>query len=311
MANLLFKTRFQYTTIGDPVVAGAAVKFPVTGANEGYDWACTGLNAQSVYIQLINNSATVTPGNYLNFADKPAIIPVTNAELPGYYGNAVTLNLKDTGFIGNGANVGWGGQNMFVIQRIADGTNPLPPVMDDLYVTSTFKLSPDIWSGMVPGNAGKSDTTIFQFKTGGYIDPITGLVTYKGDQRIVVQATKNSSGLIEIKTHADQNANGPFSPSLPDLWETVSSAAPIDQSGYNKLEFFVHRHATAGICKVAVNDVIVCNLTNVCTKGTLGLDIGRIFIPMYTGANLGKGMSTYAKWRAFDGIPGGSILLTA
>lgn len=309
MANLLWKTKFKETTIGDAVAAGSAVKFPVTGANEGYDWACTPLNAQSVAIQLINNSAPVTPANYLSFADKPAIIPVSTTELPGYFGNAVTLNLKDTGLIGAGADVGWGGQNMLIIQRIADGTNPLPPVMDDLYTLSSFKLSADIWAGMVPGNAGKSDTTLWQIKSGGYVDPVTGWVTYKGDHRVVVQATKNAAGVVEIKCHADQNANGP-TVGLPDLWEVSSSAATIDQNGYNKLEVFVHRHATAGVFKVAVNDVVVCNLTNVCTKGSLGLDIGRIFAcPMYTGANLGKGTSTYAKLRFFDGIPGGSVLL--
>lgn len=309
MANLLFKTRFKDTVVEDPVAAGTAVKFPLTGTNEGYDWTCPGLNAQSVAIQLINNSASVTPANYTSFADKPVLITVSTTELPGYYGNAVTLGLKDTGLIGAGADVGWGGQNMLIIQRIADGTDPLPPVLDDLYMTSTFKLSADIWAGMVAGNAGKSDTTLWQFKSGGWVDPTTGLVTYKGDQRIVVQATKNAAGVIEIKCHADQNANGP-TVGLPDLWEVSSSAATIDQAGYNKLEIFIHRHATAGIFKVAVNDTIVCNLTNVCTKGSLGLDIGRLFIcPMYTGANLGKGVSSYAKVKAFDGIPGGSVLL--
>jgi len=310
MSNLLFKTRFKGTDIGSPVAAGSAVKFPVTGANEGYDWACAGLNADNVNIQLISNDSVVTPTNYLDFGNA-TLIPVTNAELAGYYGNAIHMELKDTGLAGSHhANVGWGGQNMLIIQRIANGTNPLPPVMTDLYMTSTFKLPATFYgSGMEAGNpGGRADTTLWQFKTGGHV--VAGQVTYQGDLRFVGQLTKNSSGGLEIKVHADNNANGPWTGN-PDLWE-YSAPVPsnFDINGYNQIEIFVHRHATAGVVKVAVNGVVVHNLSGLVLMGPGNYDIGRIFAcPVYTGANLGLETIDFAKLKYFDGIPGGSVLL--
>lgn len=300
-STILFKTDFTNTTLPGYTNSGQSAKNKISGANNGYQWPVSGggsnqrLNALEAYVQLINDFDTVTSVNAINYGTAD-ILPVN--DLPGYTGNQLSLVLKDTGAIHNsGVNTPWDGQNDFIFSRAADGS-VVPPDLTDLYLRYYIKYPGSLYTALQAGVSNRDRAIMSEFKTGAFVTSWDGVVHYVGDLRINMALQKASTGIVYVNTHCDQGANGNapgtipstidkkdiWSVTAPDYWSVDSYNAPIVFDQWMKVEYYMHRHQTAGLFKAAINDRIVCNYTGR-TLGQYSCPVGRLMPWMaYSGA---------------------------
>ena len=323
-STILFATDFgSGTTLGSYTTAGTSSKAALTGANNGYQWPYSGgsnqrLDALQAYIQLINDYTSVTTANAATYGTA-VISPVL--DLPGYTGNQLTLTVLDTGAIsppGPGTNMPWDGQNDFIFSRAADGS-VVPPDLTDLYLRFYIKYPISLYSALQGGVSNRDRAILTEFKTGAF-RKTDGTISYAGDLRINGAIQKDSNNIVYINFHCDQGANGGggiipstydkkdiWSVTAADYWSVDSYAAPIVFDQWMKVEYYMHRHETAGLFKAAINDRIVCNYTGR-TLGQYRCPVGRLMPFMaYSGAGLVTVSGCDLEMR--DLPPVGSVLL--
>lgn len=322
-STILFKTDFTNTSKTGYITSGASSKDKLSGANNGYAWPVSGggsnqsLNALEAYVQLINDFDPVTTANNASYGTCQ-ILPVN--DLPGYSGNQLSLVLLDTGFLANGVNTPFDGQNDFIFSRAADGS-VVPPDLTDLYLKYYIKFPGSLYTALQAGVSNHDRAILTEWKEGGWVSPWDSVVHYVGSMRINIAIQKAANGVMYINTHADQGANGagvglipstidksaPWSVTAADYWSVDSYAAPIVFDQWMKVEYYMHRHETAGRFKAAIDGNIVCDYTGR-TLGQYRCPIGRLMPWMaYSGA--GPCAVSGCDLEIRDLPPTGSVLL--
>lgn len=315
-STILFETDFTDTTLAGYTATGSSKNAfnNITGANNGYTWPHIGggslqlLQALTTYVQLIHNYDNLSLANVPNYG-ACTITPVT--DLPGYAGNALNLSVFDSGYLNHGINEEFGAQNDFIFIRVTDGTSPLPDDLTNLYTCCYIKYPSTLRTALLAlGGGSRGRAITWEFKTGGY----AGL--YGGDFRINLALERAGDGTFFWNTHADKNSNGTMTSdaalsakwiATDPYWSVDNTLVPVLWDTWMKIEVFMHRHATSGRLKVAVNDGVICNYTGR-TLGEYGLPVGR-FMPIigYSAAGVTSVSACDLEIRDFP--PPGSVLL--
>lgn len=176
---------------------------------------------------------------------------------------ALYLELRDAGFIKTGSNRAWGGQMHITFQRITNGTNVAALAdLDDVYCSYYFKRPAALAASMAVGDR----VVQWDYKTGGYNN------LFGGSLRLVGYLQKAADGNLYsfIRADRDANANPPIAPDgispFPYVagspgatyWEEYNTTTAVPLDVWNKIEIYIHKHNSRGICLVAYNGVIVC-----------------------------------------------------
>ncbi|QOJ24077.1 MAG: hypothetical protein HRU78_10835 [Gammaproteobacteria bacterium] len=181
-STLLFESNFEpNVTHNNFAVNGIQDQLSGTDLTTGFIWptaqpsfpnggAGQALNCNWSVIYLGHKYATLSPANVGNYAvvDFPTMIGPD-----GSTGRALHLNLKDTGALDNNkdlpyyTNRPFGGQLDLMFNRISNNTNPLPPMLEDVYFSYWCKR-PGALSAQIPN---VNDVVVqVDNKTGGWFD---------------------------------------------------------------------------------------------------------------------------------------------
>ncbi|QOJ19928.1 MAG: hypothetical protein HRU77_04015 [Gammaproteobacteria bacterium] len=300
ISTLLFESNFEANTTHDNFAAnGVQDQMSGTDLTTGFTWPTAqpsfpnggdgqALNCNWSVIYLGHKFATLSPANVGNYAvvDFP-----TMTGPDGSTGRALHLNLKDTGQIDHVSHVNqpFGGQLDLMFNRVSDNTNPLPPLLGDVYFSYWCKR-PGALSAQIP-NVNDSAVQV-DFKTGGWYDGTKN--QYGGGFRTVLHIVRMQDGSLRWRAIADNGANGgmttdpsgilPFNAVSPNkiYWYETHKTAPVTLDAWFKVEGYIHMHESKGICLFAIDDQIICHHIGR-TKDEFGLPWGRIMpILMYS-----------------------------
>lgn len=278
--------------------------WPGQSANMPNAMPGTPLNINWSTVLLINNYAT-TMGTVSDYGT--ATIQDTTGP-DGTTEKELALNLKDTGLINNGSNVGFGGQMWLLLNRISTGTVIPASDINDIYVGYHFK-HPASMGSTLP-NSGRM--IISDFKSGGD----AGL--YGGDFRILTAIEKDASGNLMWRAMADRGGNTtktvapdgikPFDATSGNFlyWRETNKVLPVTFNVWHKYELYIHRHATKGLALWAIDDQVICAHQGR-TLGEYGNQWGR-FMPFGIYTSAGPGSGSIVRPEIWDFPKNGSVL---
>lgn len=317
VSNILFSSNFASATAlsaWSSASGEARKQFSGVDAETGFRWPTEGLprdpglqsyGANIVIFHNYNTAATIvaSPNSYGTVTIDSAIGPF------GASVNQMTITLLDSGLIDNGSNVPYGAQMHLEIPRVS-GSGYVPPDIPDIYMSYWFKRPASMLSAMPVGQASVQ----WDFKSGGYNNE------YGGDFRIVQELYKGADGLLYSLIRADRAANGtmttdpggilPFdainSSGVFRYWQEIDKAVSVPVDTWNKLEIYIHRHQTNGICLAAINDNITCYHVGR-TLGEFENPWGRMYV-VSDYSPVVPNSHTVCMLRIHDYPPAGSVL---
>lgn len=323
-SNLLFSTNF----------AGAITLYPVNSSNVlvGTDSETrqlfplnNGTNQGAMRILHVSITRIQSPGSSVAdiaaARDSYGFAAIQNTTGPdGTTEKELYLELRDAGFIKTGSNRAWGGQMHITFQRITNGTNVAAlSDLDNIYCSYYFKRPASLGTSMAVGDR----VAQWDYKTGGYNGQFGGSLRMLG----YLEKATNGNLYSVIRADRDANANPPIAPDgispFPyaagtagaTYWDEYDTTTAIPLNTWNKIEIYIHKHNSRGICLVAYNGVIVCahvGRTRSEYADLYGEDWGRLFpFLIYSGNTLGTpGLTSgsMCRLRFHDYPPVGSVL---
>lgn len=286
-ATMLFKSNFGTgVLLGSPynlTTNGAWQAITGTDKETGHTWPIIALGSDFSGIQMI----TTDPITSLTLPDY-AFNEIRKISGPkGNPINALSQNIKIKGPAGT-----WDAQSPLIIQRpwtIGD--------VADLYITYWYKNPAISITQLDPVIPGAGEMLQFQFKTGGYNN------TGAGDYRVSMGIMKGEDGNLYWRTHADNQASGPW-PRV-EYWREENHVVSVPVDKWYQVEIFWHRSGGSdGRFWAAINGEKIVDHHGP-NMGDFKLPISRIMVDsLYTGGH-GPIEGNLAGLQIWSGFPCG------